>query len=149
MSKDGLNWTTLVDHQEDNRLTEPGSTATWRINVDRDSEESKAGWRHIRLQQNGKNSSGQTHYLSLSGMEIYGTVLDVCDDLGKGDAQCCCIKKITAIDSGHKIRGQLAFSSSQRSRSKSASAEASTKGSNLETHGDWSQSRKRIGLEME
>ena len=84
MSKDGLNWTTLVDHQEDNRLTEPGSTATWRINVDRDSEESKAGWRHIRLQQNGKNSSGQTHYLSLSGMEIYGTVLDVCDDLGKG-----------------------------------------------------------------
>lgn len=36
-----------------------------------------------RLQQTGKNASGQTHYLSLSGFEIYGTVTGVCDDLGK------------------------------------------------------------------
>ena len=32
----------------------------------------------------GKNASGQTHYLSLSGFEIYGHVTGVCDDLGKG-----------------------------------------------------------------
>lgn len=32
----------------------------------------------------GKNASGQTHYLSLSGLEIYGTVTGVCEDqLGK------------------------------------------------------------------
>ena len=31
----------------------------------------------------GKNASGQTHYLSLSGFEIYGHVNGVCDDLGK------------------------------------------------------------------
>ena len=31
----------------------------------------------------GKNASGQTHYLSLSGFEIYGHVTGVCDDLGK------------------------------------------------------------------
>ena len=69
VSKDGLNWTTLVDHQDDSRLTEPGSTATWKISLaDGDSEECKTGWRHVRLQQNGKNSSGQTHYLSLSGI---------------------------------------------------------------------------------
>lgn len=41
------------------------------------------GWRHIRIQQTGKNASGQTHYLSLSGFEIYGTITGVCDDLGK------------------------------------------------------------------
>lgn len=32
----------------------------------------------------GKNASGQTHYLSLSGLELYGTVTAVCEDqLGK------------------------------------------------------------------
>lgn len=32
----------------------------------------------------GKNASGQTHYLSLSGLELYGTVTSVCEDqLGK------------------------------------------------------------------
>ena len=29
----------------------------------------------------GKNASGQTHYLSLSGFEIYGVVSSVCDDI--------------------------------------------------------------------
>lgn len=40
------------------------------------------GWRHIRVQQNGKNASGQTHYLSLSGLELYGRVNGVCEELG-------------------------------------------------------------------
>ena len=31
----------------------------------------------------GKNSSGHTHYLSLSGLEVYGQVTGVCEDLGK------------------------------------------------------------------
>ena len=31
----------------------------------------------------GKNASGQTHYLSLSGFEIYGKVTGVCEELGK------------------------------------------------------------------
>merc|ERR1719228_2962843 len=46
VSKDGLNWTTLVDHQDDQRLTEPGSTATWKINYDTGvpEEERKTGW---------------------------------------------------------------------------------------------------------
>lgn len=37
----------------------------------------------MRIQQAGKNASGQTHYLSLSGFEIYGQVTSVCEDLGK------------------------------------------------------------------
>ena len=45
-------------------------------------DEEHQGWRHIRIQQTGKNASGQTHYLSLSGFEIYGAVTGVCDDLG-------------------------------------------------------------------
>ena len=46
------------------------STHTWHIHPPADGQ----GWRHIRIKQNGKNSSGQTHYLSLSGMEIYGEI---------------------------------------------------------------------------
>jgi len=81
MSKDGTNWTTLYTHIDDTALNEPGNTATWSIEVN-DKEEIQ-GWRHIRIQQNGKNASGQTHYLSLSGFEIYGSVTGICEDLGK------------------------------------------------------------------
>ena len=80
VSKDGVNWTTLFDHQDDQSLNDPGSTGTWHLNP---PEEEKQGWRHIRLQQSGKNASGQTHYLSLSGFELYGSVMGVCDELGK------------------------------------------------------------------
>lgn len=55
------------------------STASFALTL---TEEEPQGWRHIRIQQTGKNASGQTHYLSLSGFEIYGTVTGVCDDLG-------------------------------------------------------------------
>ena len=80
VSKDGVNWTTLFDHIDDQSLNDPGSTGTWNLNS---IEDEKQGWRHIRIQQGGKNASGQTHYLSLSGFELYGTVTGVCDELGK------------------------------------------------------------------
>uniref|UniRef100_T1J5Y0 E3 ubiquitin-protein ligase n=1 Tax=Strigamia maritima TaxID=126957 RepID=T1J5Y0_STRMM len=79
-SKDGLNWTTLYTHIDDCSLNEPGSTASWPIEPPADETQ---GWRHIRIQQSGKNASGQTHYLSLSGFEVYGSVTGVCEDLGK------------------------------------------------------------------
>ncbi|XP_076834406.1 E3 ubiquitin-protein ligase HECTD1 isoform X7 [Brachyhypopomus gauderio] len=81
VSKDGQNWMTLYTHVDDGSLNEPGSTATWPLDPSKDE---KQGWRHIRIKQMGKNASGQTHYLSLSGLEIYGTVTGVCEDqLGK------------------------------------------------------------------
>ena len=80
VSKDGVTWTTLFTHVDDCSLNEPGSTATWPLEP---SLGETQGWRHIRLQQMGKNASGQTHYLSLSGFELYGTVTGVCEDLGK------------------------------------------------------------------
>ncbi|XP_039207838.1 E3 ubiquitin-protein ligase HECTD1 isoform X8 [Crotalus tigris] len=81
VSKDGQNWTTLYTHVDDCSLNEPGSTATWPLESPKDE---KQGWRHIRIKQMGKNASGQTHYLSLSGFELYGTVSGVCEDqLGK------------------------------------------------------------------
>lgn len=85
VSRDGVNWTTLYDHQDDQSLNEPGSTSTWKIppHASESEEGDVKGWRHVRLQQSGKNSSGQTHYLSLSGFELYGTVHGVCDELGK------------------------------------------------------------------
>ncbi|KAH7941678.1 hypothetical protein HPB49_016069 [Dermacentor silvarum] len=80
VSKDGSTWTTLWSHTDDCSLNEPGSTASWALPG---TAEETQGWRHVRLQQTGKNASGQTHYLSLSGFEIYGTVTGICDDLGK------------------------------------------------------------------
>ena len=80
VSKDGQTWITLYSHMDDCSLNEPGSTASWPIEASKDE---KQGWRHIRLQQTGKNASSQTHYLSLSGFEVYGTVTGVCDDLGE------------------------------------------------------------------
>ncbi|XP_061631329.1 E3 ubiquitin-protein ligase HECTD1 isoform X2 [Phyllopteryx taeniolatus] len=81
VSKDGQNWSTVYTHVDDCSLNEPGSTATWPLDP---SKEEKQGWRHIRIKQMGKNASAQTHYLSLSGLELYGTVTAVCEDqLGK------------------------------------------------------------------
>ncbi|KAM9711616.1 E3 ubiquitin-protein ligase HECTD1 isoform 8-T8 [Dama dama] len=81
VSKDGQNWTSLYTHVDDCSLNEPGSTATWPLDPPKDE---KQGWRHVRIKQMGKNASGQTHYLSLSGFELYGTVNGVCEDqLGK------------------------------------------------------------------
>lgn len=80
MSRDGVTWTTLYTHTDDTSLNDPGSTSSWPIEVSSDEYQ---GWRHVRIQQCGKNASGQTHYLSLSGFEIYGHVVSVCEDLGK------------------------------------------------------------------
>lgn len=82
MSKDGINWTTLVTHSDDKSLSEPGSTCTWPVDCSDDE-----GFRHVRIQQNGRNASGQTHYLSLSGFEIYGKVVSVCDDMQRTAAK--------------------------------------------------------------
>ncbi|PNI96985.1 HECTD1 isoform 7 [Pan troglodytes] len=57
--------------------TNAKSTATWPLDPPKDE---KQGWRHVRIKQMGKNASGQTHYLSLSGFELYGTVNGVCED---------------------------------------------------------------------
>lgn len=80
VSKDAVNWVTLITHADDKNLTEPGSTSTWTLDCRGDDS---TGFRHVRIQQNGRNASGQTHYLSLSGFEIYGRVVSVCDDMGK------------------------------------------------------------------
>ncbi|XP_028176150.1 E3 ubiquitin-protein ligase HECTD1 isoform X2 [Ostrinia furnacalis] len=76
MSMDGVTWITLLAHNDEQALQEPGSTATWRLRAD-------APYRYLRIQQNGKNASGQSHYLSLSGFEIYGKVVSVCETAPK------------------------------------------------------------------
>ena len=56
------------------------SVASWTLTPPSDA----TGWRHIRVRINGPNASGQSHYLSLSGLEIYGEVRGLADeDLGK------------------------------------------------------------------
>lgn len=56
------------------------SVASWALSPPEDPQ----GWRHVRLRQNGPNASGQTHYLSVSGLELYGEVRGLADeDLGE------------------------------------------------------------------
>ena len=79
---------TNILSKDDSSLNEPGSTASWPLEpntvLGEEGDKETQGWRHIRIKQNGKNASGQTHYLSISGFEIYGSVTGVCDDqLGK------------------------------------------------------------------
>uniref|UniRef100_A0A2P2I0N7 E3 ubiquitin-protein ligase n=2 Tax=Hirondellea gigas TaxID=1518452 RepID=A0A2P2I0N7_9CRUS len=80
VSKDGVLWVTLRHHVDDTSLNEPGSTHTWTLSCPPDES---VGYRHVRLQQCGKNSSGQTHYLSLSGLEMYGCVTGASVDMGR------------------------------------------------------------------
>lgn len=67
----------MYTHVDDCSLNDPGSCASWPLEGNNEEP-----IRHVRIQQMGKNASGQTHYLSLSGFEIYGMVVGVCDDLG-------------------------------------------------------------------
>ena len=56
------------------------SVGSWDLT----SPEDATGWRHIRLKTTGPNASGTTHYLSVSGLEIYGEVRGLADeDLGE------------------------------------------------------------------
>ena len=52
------------------------SVATWTLTPPSDA----MGWRHIRVRINGPNASGQSHYLSLSGLELYGELRGLADD---------------------------------------------------------------------
>ena len=61
-------------------LSSSSSVASWGLTPPEDPQ----GWRHVRLRQNGPNASGQTHYLSVSGLELYGEVRGLADeDLGE------------------------------------------------------------------
>nr|XP_039251109.1 uncharacterized protein LOC120328643 [Styela clava] len=84
-SKDGQTWITLYNHSNDTSLNEPGSTATWNITS---HVGEKQGWRHFRLQQSGQTARKRTHYLSMSGLEIYGTVTGACEQLNSLDISC-------------------------------------------------------------
>ena len=46
-------------------------------------DDGAAGWRYFRIFQLGPNASGKSHYLSLSGWELYGLVTGVFSDVGR------------------------------------------------------------------
>ena len=78
-SYDGINWVDFKTHINDSALSEPGSTYTWTLDLPSGTDTEK-GFRHMRIMQGGKNSSNQTCYISISGLELYGTVLRGCED---------------------------------------------------------------------
>ena len=100
MSKDGSTWELISAHENDESLLEPGSTNTWHLLAPQDE---KQGWRHVRIlqvifkvgrvmkitvaertdlvcvPQTGRNGTSKT-FLSLSGFEIYGSIVTACTD---------------------------------------------------------------------
>ena len=81
MSKTGgpnmADWDIIHTHMNDDRLKDFGSSFTWPLTEVR---KEPYGWRFARIQQNGRNQSGQSYALSLCGFEIYGTVYSVVTD---------------------------------------------------------------------
>ena len=71
MSREGNEWDLLYEHKNDQKLNEPGSVASWEINQSELVTNENKGWRYVRLQQNGKNSSEEHYHFSISGFEIY------------------------------------------------------------------------------
>jgi hypothetical protein len=74
-------WHKLIEHIDDDSLDQPGSSASWDIPatvVSSDAELPKdfQGWRYIRIFQKGPNAASK-HFISLSGLEVYGVVLSV------------------------------------------------------------------------
>ncbi len=56
------------------------SVGMWELHPPEDA----TGWRHIRIRTTGPNASGSTHYLSVSGLELYGEIRSLADeDLGE------------------------------------------------------------------
>ncbi|KAI6211923.1 HECT-type E3 ubiquitin transferase [Aphelenchoides besseyi] len=72
-SMDNKNYTLLSRHENDTSLNEVGSTATFYI----DGNLQDKPVRYVRIQQRGVNSSNITHFISVSGFEIYGECVDV------------------------------------------------------------------------
>ena len=69
-SKDGSSWTCLREHVNDASLAATAfSVAAWPI-----ENASAAVFRHFRVFQTAKNSSGNDH-LTCAGIELYGTLL--------------------------------------------------------------------------
>lgn len=82
MSKTGgpnlADWDILSTHINDDSLKEQGAAGTWSVKesplVTREEEEAGGGWRFARIQMTGRNQSGSSYSLALSGFEIYGQV---------------------------------------------------------------------------
>ena len=69
-STDGSSWTCLREHVNDSSLAETAfSVAAWPI-----ENASAAVFRHFRVFQTAKNSSGHDN-LTCAGIELYGTLL--------------------------------------------------------------------------
>ena len=65
-SADGKAWEKLKTHRSDAKLDKAGKCSTWPLSCDR-------FYRFFRVVQTGKNSNN-THYLALSGLELYGSL---------------------------------------------------------------------------
>ena len=75
VSNDAVRWTTLKDHVDDAALEEPGSSHTWTLCAPEGG--AATAWRYVRITVTGPNAGGTTHYLSVSGFEVYGKIVGV------------------------------------------------------------------------
>lgn len=66
----------MREHRGDAGLTATGSTHTWTL----DPIDSAPPSRYVRIQMTGPNEKEGSHYLSLSGFEVYGEVVGVVEE---------------------------------------------------------------------
>lgn len=70
-------WDILYTHSNDDTLREFGASATWSLSESQVVKQESVGWRFLRIQQTGRNQSGANYTMSISGLEVYGTVTSV------------------------------------------------------------------------
>eukprot|EP00036_Acanthoecidae_sp_10tr_P012628 CAMPEP_0206295484 /NCGR_PEP_ID=MMETSP0106_2-20121207/5189_1 /ASSEMBLY_ACC=CAM_ASM_000206 /TAXON_ID=81532 /ORGANISM="Acanthoeca-like sp., Strain 10tr" /LENGTH=2416 /DNA_ID=CAMNT_0053726137 /DNA_START=1 /DNA_END=7251 /DNA_ORIENTATION=- len=76
VSPDGKEWVTQEKHRGDKGLGPIGSTHTWKLR-----EPVGCGpWRYVRIIITGPNEKNGSHFLSLSGFEVYGEVIGVVEE---------------------------------------------------------------------
>ena len=74
-SKDNTEWFALSTHTNDESLTDAGTTHTWHL-----EPHAEEPFRFFRILMTGPGADSSHNYLSLSGFELYGTVVDVVED---------------------------------------------------------------------
>ncbi|VDK47623.1 unnamed protein product [Anisakis simplex] len=81
-------------------------------------------YRYLRIAQNGRNASNQTYYLSLSGFEVYGSIVDVViEDLKPSE------EKSQSGNASKKSSKKNSLSSSTVSKEKEKDSEGKSKDS--------------------
>eukprot|EP01084_Bolivina_argentea_P250941 420657_1 len=73
-SNNGIDWTIIKQHKNDENLNKKGKSYTWKIRDDLNES-----FQMFRIQMTSENSNGN-YYLCCSGFEIYGRLIGIINE---------------------------------------------------------------------